>query len=230
MLIDEKDIMKTALVLGANGATGFSLCKQLLNNKRIHRIIALSRKNRTPLDEMGPKLQRIKTDLFSLESLNTLSNSKIDFIYCCLGTTRQQAGSAANFRRVDFELCFQLAKIARQENIPYFSIVSAKGANPNLWSSPLRILHPLLYAQTKGALEKKLISLGFPCLHIFRPGLLNRNQHDRRVLESIALKILPSLDVNKLAKFMIRQSLSYRYHPRSKKFRIYEDQEIHDKT
>ena len=89
-------------------------------------------------------------------------------------------------------------------------------------------MHPLLYSKTKGELESSLKKLDFPCLHIYRPGLLDRKEiGERRFAEKLALKIFPALAVDKLAAFMIKQSVVYLDTEKTDKVKVFADKDIY---
>ena len=218
---------KIAIVFGASGASGKALCLKLLKEEKISKLIAVTRK---PLNFPSNKklhvLKLSEEELFSLESFLPLVKSSIDLAFCCLGTTRKKSKSAKLFKKIDFELPLKLAQVIKKDKVPHFSLISAKGANPSIWALDLALFHPLLYTKTKGELERELIKLNFSCLHIFRPGLLNRRQEDSRFFESLALKLIPSLNVDKLATFMIRKSLDRDNQKKIKRVMIFEDKDI----
>jgi oxidoreductase len=76
-------------------------------------------------------------------------------VFCALGTTRKDAGSAEAFKRVDHEYVARSAELARQAGVPHFSLVTAAGANANLWASDLKLFHGLLYSKTKGLVRQR---------------------------------------------------------------------------
>jgi hypothetical protein len=73
-----------------------------------------------------------------------------DSVFCCLGTTRGVAGSADQFRKVDRDYVAATAQAAKAAGTPFFALVSAQGARPNVWASDFKPLHGLLYMKTKG--------------------------------------------------------------------------------
>ena len=66
----------------------------------------------------------------------------------------------------------EAAKIASNTKIPHASIISASGANHNIWAS--NWIPPLLYIKTMGQKEQSLINNKFSKISIFRPGMLIR--------------------------------------------------------
>lgn len=69
---------------------------------------------------------------------------------CCL----QVAGSADAFRKVDYDYVAKSAELAKKANVPHFSLVTAQGANGNVWASDIKLFHGLLYTQTKGRVSR----------------------------------------------------------------------------
>jgi oxidoreductase len=62
----------------------------------------------------------------------------------------QDAGSAEAFKKVDQEYVAASAELAKASGAKYYGLVSAQGANPNVWASDLKPFHGLLYTRTKG--------------------------------------------------------------------------------
>ncbi|KAJ3030041.1 UNVERIFIED_CONTAM: Oxidoreductase htatip2 [Siphonaria sp. JEL0065] len=114
-------------------------------------------------------------------------------VFCCLGTTRGDAGSAEAFRKVDYDYVNSSAKFAKEAGTEYFGLLTSTGANKDSW---------FLYMKTKGEIEEAVKALEFPRLSIFRPGLLNRGAASR-AWESVAVLIGPSVSVSTVAKAMI---------------------------
>lgn len=80
--------------------------------------------------------------------------------FCALGTTRAKAGSAEAFKRVDYDLALECAKVVKSAGCKYFGLVSSEGADPDSW---------FLYSQVKGQLEQSI-----KVLHAFKHYLLVR--------------------------------------------------------
>lgn len=62
----------------------------------------------------------------------------------------QDAGSAKQFKKVDYEYVARSAALAKSSGVKYYGLVSATGANPHVWASDMALFHPLLYTKTKG--------------------------------------------------------------------------------
>jgi hypothetical protein len=120
---------------------------------------------------------------------------------CTVGTTRGQAGGAEQFVHVEVGLTKLVSEVAKQANIPHVAVVSAQGANKDMWV-PSIYIHPMLYIRTLGEKQQAVLDLQFPSTSIFQPGMLNRLVGDRG-MENLFVNMLPSLRVDVLAEAMI---------------------------
>ena len=171
------DTNMIATIIGGTGMTGSFLVRQLLADPVITEVISVSRK---PLNISSAKLTEILvSDLAELPSLASKLRGEIYF--CCLGTTRQAAGSKENFEKVDHTAIVEFAKIARAHDAKSFTLISSGGANAK---------SKALYFQVKGRTEDDVKALGFRSLIIFQPGLLVGSRRDFRLAESVASTVL----------------------------------------
>jgi uncharacterized protein YbjT (DUF2867 family) len=99
-----------------------------------------------------------------------------DHVFCALGTTRRQAGSAAAFRQVDLEYPVALARAARSRGARHFLLVSALGASPT---------SRVFYNRVKGEVEAAITALGFRSVTIARPSLLLGQRSEPRLGERL---------------------------------------------
>ena len=100
------------------------------------------------------------------EDLDTISDEKVkelcsehNAFFCCLGTTRRQAGSAQAFFHIDCEIPARLAQIAKDSGVGLASLVTSQGANPNSW---------FFYLRTKGEIEERMKGMGYEHVSIWR--------------------------------------------------------------
>jgi uncharacterized protein YbjT (DUF2867 family) len=171
---------KTALVIGATGLIGRALVSQLLAEKDVGKVIALTRR---PLDIQHKKLINPCFD-FSKLALQQDYFQNVDIFFSCLGTTKKQAGSIAEQRKVDLDYQYLAAKLARQAEIPHYLLVSSSGANADSLSP---------YLKMKGELEDKIIALHFSRTSIFQPSLLLGKREANRFAEGLGARFLPLL-------------------------------------
>jgi len=179
---------QTALVLGATGATGKYLLKELLNSQNYTRVGEFGRRT-TPLDTPGltntEKLVQKVVD-FEKPQEAGFADEKWDVVFIAMGTTKKAAGSAEKFIKIDQDYVVNAAEAARNASINQRLIyVSVGAANPS---------SPLLYLKSKGETEQRLAATGYNDTMIFRPGnLLDPERSEPRLLESISNAIAKRL-------------------------------------
>ena len=162
---------KTALLAGATGLVGSALLPMLLASERYAKVIVVGRR---PVAVQHPKLTQVVTDLGQLEveRLRLIA----DDVYCCLGTTRQQAGSKEAFFEVDFLYVVKLAAVTAANFAAQFLVVSAIGADTE---------SRFYYSQVKGEMETAVRQTPFRAIHIFRPSLLLGSRAKPRLGERV---------------------------------------------
>lgn len=171
---------KTAILIGATGLIGGHCLRMLLESPYYKKVIAVSRRS---VGIKHPKLKSIETSFDHLET--ALQGVKADDAYCCLGTTIKQAGTKAEFHKVDHSYALGFAHRMRQNGTSHFLLVSALGARANSL---------VFYSRVKGLLEKDIQTLGYPRLSIFRPSLLVGQRAEQRAGEALGLRFSAMLD------------------------------------
>ena len=141
-----------------------------------------------------------------VEDLDTVSEDTVknlcagtDVFFCCLGSTKAQAGSSEAFFHIDCEVPERIAKIAKAADVKHASLLTSTGANPNSW---------FLYLRTKGEIEERTKNLKFNRVSIFRPGLLDRGAGNMRFGEKVAKIFSRPMLVEHLAKAMVQDALN----------------------
>lgn len=195
-------IMK-ALVIGATGATGKDLVKQLLNDNDFDEVNIFVRK---PVDVQNDKL---KVHVVNFEKPEEWKDKvQGDVAFSCLGTTLKDAGSKEAQRKVDFDYQYEFAKAAKENEVDDYILVSSYGADPT---------SKIFYSKMKGELEEAVKQLHFTKITIFKPGMLERKDSERtgEVLGSRIIKFANKLGLLEsqkplptdiLAKAMINSS------------------------
>ncbi len=169
-----------AIVIGATGATGKQLVKQLLDDNNVTRVKTFVRKS-TQL--VHPKLETYVVDFNTIEAWRHLIIG--DVIFSVMGTTLKQAGSKAEQYKVDVTYQYQVAKAAAANGVATAVLLSAYSANAKSF---------FFYPQIKGELEAMFSNLTFTSLHIFQPGILERFSNDERVLERLSVKLIKAFN------------------------------------
>ncbi len=95
--------------------------------------------------------------------------------------------------------------MAANAKIPHASLISAKGANHNIWAKDW--IHPLMYMKTIGQKEQTIISnFSFNQVSIFKPGMLIRLQGEQTWFDDYSESKGFGLKVDTLASAMIRNA------------------------
>jgi uncharacterized protein YbjT (DUF2867 family) len=170
---------KSALLLGASGLVGGHCLRFLLEDRAYGKVVAWVRK---PLSLEHDKLEQRVVDFEHLASYAHLT--KVNDVFCCLGTTIKKAGSQEAFRQVDFDYPLEIAKLASKNGVEQFLMITAMGANPR---------SRIFYNRVKGEVEAAITKLSFKTIDIFRPSLLLGEREERRLGEKIGEPLLKSL-------------------------------------
>lgn len=192
-----------ALVIGATGATGQELVSQLLEDESFNSVSIFVR------NDPNITHSKLKTYIIDFSKIEDYKNSiKGDVLFSCLGTTLRDAGSKEKQYLVDLTYQFEFAKIASENGVLNYSLVSSTGANEN---------SPFFYPKIKGKLEEGVKKLPFKTIQIFQPPTLIRQKDLIRTGEKIGIKIFGFLNyfgilksqkplaVSNLAKIMVEQ-------------------------
>ena len=199
-----KENLINAIVIGGTGATGNRLINQLLNNDNCRKVTSIGRKLVIDGNKHDKLVDVIVDSLFDLSSTKEHWNNH-DVFFNCLGTTRKRAGSAQAFVDIESGISKEASKMASQANIPHASLISAKGANHEIWAT--NWIHPLLYMKTMGQKEQTVISdYSFNTVSIFKPGMLIRFPENKHFFERIVELNGSGLNVDILASAMIQDA------------------------
>lgn len=150
-----------AILLGATGAVGRDLVRQLLQDDRFTELYLLVR--RIPEGLSFPKLRIELLDFDQPDQWPELPEA--DVLFSSLGTTLRDAGSQAAQYRVDYGYQYEVARRAAARGVPHYVLVSSWGAKPKAQS---------FYSRMKGELEEAVQTLPFRRISILRPPLLLR--------------------------------------------------------
>ena len=108
----------------------------------------------------------------------------------------------AVYKKVDYGIPVNAAKLSKENNIPTFLVVSALGANKN---------SSVFYNKIKGEMEEGVLQQHIKNTFILRPSLIGGSRKEGRFLEKIGLivfKIIQPLFVGKLKKYKITSAES----------------------
>ena len=180
--------MKTAIVIGSTGAVGKELVQLLLRNKNYSSVVSFVRRS-TGISH--PKLQEHIVDFNQLQQWRNAV--KGDVLFSAMGTTLKLAKSKDNQHLVDFTYQYETAKIASEQKVPTYVLVSAAGANSNAVN---------FYTNMKGELEDAIKLLPFNSIQILRPGQIDGIHPDKRMMEKLGLQLMYAINkIGILRKF-----------------------------
>lgn len=194
--------MSRVLITGASGLVGGHLLRLLNEEPRIGEIIAPSRKPLTPMDKMFNPHDPQLTDALAQVT------GPVDTVFCCLGTTRREAGTKEAFVHADFTLVVDTGLTGLRLGATHMLVVSAMGANAH---------SPFFYNRVKGEMEEALRAQGWPRLTIARPSMLLGERNKNRFNESLLAPLfglLPgkwkSIQARDVALAMLHEALMER--------------------
>jgi len=167
--------MKTALLFGSSGLIGGHLTKQLIENSSYSKVKLFVRSDPKISD---PKIEVIKTDFNNLQDHKDEITG--DDCFFCIGTTKQNAPDKDEYRRIEYNIPVEIAKIAKSNSIKSFLYVSSGFADPKSSGA---------YLKNKGDVEEELKSLNFLTLGIIRPSFLIGDRKEKRIGEKIGIFI-----------------------------------------
>lgn len=147
-----------ALVLGATGAVGRHIVDTLIDNHEIQDIHVFVRR---PVTYTSPK---VTVHIVNFDEPREWAHLVTgDILFSAMGTNRKQAGSKEAQWTVDYTYQYEMARIAAQNGVKKYGLVSSLGANPK---------SPFFYMSMKGQLEEVILELPFEAIVIARPATL----------------------------------------------------------
>ncbi len=167
---------KTAMVIGATGLIGKHLVDLLIKDSDFDNIKVFVRRS------TGVSHHKIREYIIDFSNLIAFEKDiKGDVLFSVLGTTIKQAGTKDKQYLVDYTYQFEFAKIASQNKVKNYFLVSSSGANSK---------SNFFYTRMKGELDNAVCRLPFQKIRIFRPSLLLGNRKEKRLGDSIASKLI----------------------------------------
>ena len=169
-----------ALVLGATGATGRELVKLLLDNSNYEKVSIFVRN--------VPKIKNHKLAIHKIEFYNLIEYKDLikgDILFSALGTTKKDAGGKKEQYLVDYTYQYNFAKIASENGVSNYSLVSSTGSNAKSL---------FFYPRIKGLLEEAVKNLKFKKIDIFQPPVLIRQPDLIRRSEKSGINFFNSLN------------------------------------
>ena len=147
-----------AIIAGASGLIGSNLLNILLDQPQYNEVLIIVRKE---LPIQNEKLKQLIVDFDKLDNYADAITGHA--IFSCLGTTNAQTPDKDQYKKIDHDYPLHLARLAKQNGVEQFHVVTAIGADKT---------SSTFYLKLKGELEEDLKQVGLPTLHIYQPSML----------------------------------------------------------
>ena len=196
---------KIAWVAGATGLVGQQLMQQLANDQRYSKVVAFVRRKSNQSWTQHEKVTELVINYDDLPDISLDGvDSKVDELFCALGTTKKQTPNQDQFYKIDVTYPNTFAALGKKQGAKFYGVVSAHGAS---------LKSPFPYFKMKGDMEDQLSQASFERLAIARPGLLKGDRSEFRLMEKMSefvTDILPgnykSIHVKDVAAALIRSA------------------------
>lgn len=170
---------KTAILLGATGLVGEALLRELLADNNYKAVKLFSRRSSSI---SHPKIQEYLGDIVKLDAF--AKDFTGDEVFCCIGTTAAKTKDKQQYKAIDIGIPTIAARLAKANNIEFFAVISALGANPK---------SPVFYNRVKGEMECAVLAENIKHTYIVRPSLLYGQRKETRLAEDIGNALLSGL-------------------------------------
>jgi uncharacterized protein YbjT (DUF2867 family) len=167
---------RTAIVLGATGLTGKLLIARLIADDRYSSIKLFSRR---ASGNNSPKIKEFIGNVLQLESFK--DEFTADEVFCCIGTTSAKTRDRTLYKAIDHGIPFTASRLAKENNIPAFLVISSMGANAK---------SKIFYNRTKGEMERDVLLQEIPNTYVLRPSLILGDREESRFGESVGALVL----------------------------------------
>jgi len=199
---------KNVIITGATGMVGGLALRMCLDNPDVSGVTAVGR-SRVGIDD--PKLQEAIVDEFNDYTTVMDVFEGQDAALFCLGV---YTGAVPDdlFRKITVDYTVAFAKALYQASFrAAFCLLSGQGADQTGKSR-------MAFARYKGEAETALLEIGFPRVHLFRPGYIfpvtprkepNFMYRISRTLYPVLRRVYPNIGVTseKLARVMVHTGL-----------------------
>ncbi len=170
---------KTAIIIGATGLVGGKLLEHTLKDDSFSKVKIFVRR------PTGISHTKLEENIIDFDQISGLGNSiSGDVLFSCLGTTLKQAGSKEAQYKVDFTYQYEFAKMASQNGVKDYVLISSTSADAKSW---------LFYSRIKGELEDAVKALSFEHKIILQPSVLAGDRENERLGEKIGAKVINGL-------------------------------------
>ena len=169
----------TALMIGATGLVGKCLSEKLIADGRFEKVKVFVRRS------TGKQHVKLEEHIIHFDQPAQWQQFvRGDVLFSTLGTTLRKAGSKEAQYKIDYTYQYNFARIAAQNGVPDYVLVSSAGASPQ---------SKIFYSRMKGELEQAVKELPFHYIQIIQPGILAGKREEFRSGERIGIAALSLL-------------------------------------
>lgn len=154
-----------SVVVGATGAVGSALVRELCASSRCTAVVAIVRRQTAAFDGVSgaDKIRQHVVDMAELERETQKAAAGCSVAFCTMGIGQPSKVSKEELWKVDFEHATAFARGCKAAGVQHISLLTAVAADSK---SRSRYLH------VKGAVEDAYRALGFARTTLFRPSVL----------------------------------------------------------
>ena len=163
--------LKTAIVVGATGATGSNLVTQLLDHPAYQKVVVLARR---PLSFEHKNLIAHTIDFDQPEQWRSFVQG--DELFSALGSTLKLAGGKTQQHKIDYGYQLSMAQAAKQNGVDKLILVSSPNANSASAS---------FYLGMKGELDDAVTALHFAQCILIKPSIIDAERPEGRLGEKM---------------------------------------------
>jgi uncharacterized protein YbjT (DUF2867 family) len=155
-----------AIVIGASGAVGSALVRELLGSERCAGVAVITRR---PVGLFGQnaRLTQHVVEMDRLEAAVPALAAGCEAAFCTMGIGQPTKVPKEELWRVDVEYSSAFGRACRQAGVRHFSLLAAADADSK---------SRLYYLRVKGVIEERIESMNFQRASFFRPSLLQTKE------------------------------------------------------
>ena len=179
-MTDNKKV--TVVMLGATGAVGGEVLKNLISSNSAKKITLLGRRDIKGIAE--DYIDQYKINIFDTSSYVEHIKDH-DTAICTLGVGEPSKMSKEDFIKIDKTAVIEFAEVCKHSGVKHFELLSSVGINHQSSNFFLR---------SKGELVEELKALNFDRLSIFQPSMIITPQNRYGVNQALTLALWPIVD------------------------------------
>lgn len=173
--------MTNLVMLGATGAVGTEVVRNLAAMTDVERLVLLNRRAFTAVRH--PKIAEEIVDVLAPDTY-ARHLSGAEGAICTLGVGQPSKVSRAEFLRIDRDAVLAFGQACKVAGVAHFTLLSSVGADAGSLSFFLR---------AKGELEESLRALGFARLSLFHPSMILTPSNRYGLSQALILMLWPRL-------------------------------------